>query len=333
MVEGGVQVFDQGGRNPNTIITRRNGEIDLFVKQYQSAEGKSECDTELAFYEFHQSDYLNKDNSTPLAPRCILYSHDEQILVLEYFGPPASPLSSDFSASLVTPKLAMKLGFLIANIQALPKSLNGLNSKPPWIMSVNQPQLNDLLEMSPATTELVAIIQRDIDLLAVISILRDQWKPECLVHGDLKWANVIELHPGRSDLMIIDWETASYGDRYWDISGVAAGFFLSWLLSIPANATGTSELAQYPLRSALEGVAALLREFESQYSISQSEIHRDRLIIQFAGLRLIQFCIELSQGHSKITHNIALALQFARNCVVSHEVTLRGLYEDANVPI
>lgn len=326
-----IRIFDQEGRNPNTVVVREN-KPDLFVKQFHRRSQMRECQTELTFYDFHQTRIVEQDEAAKIAPRCFFYSLEMGILILEYFGAPAETISANFSAENIQCSTAERLGNTVSAIQDLDLASERLPMEPPWIFKIGHPNLSDAMEMSSATIEIVGVIQRDIELLSAMFSMREAWVPEILNHGDLKWSNIVQLNPPCGTLVVLDWETASIGAKYWDVASLAAGFLLSWLLSIPATNSQEKDIAHtsahHSLVDAMKCVHSLFAGFE-ETAVNQKPIGlQSRQVMQFVGMRLLQYCIELSQGHSLTTRNIGLVLQFARNCIVSNRAVLGTLYSD-----
>lgn len=48
---------------------------------------------------------------------------------------------------------------------------------------------------------------------------RARWRVEHVIHGDLKWDNVLLADPVAPTVRIIDWELATVGDPAWDLAG------------------------------------------------------------------------------------------------------------------
>jgi aminoglycoside phosphotransferase (APT) family kinase protein len=48
--------------------------------------------------------------------------------------------------------------------------------------------------------------------------LRSALRRSCLVHGDLKWDNVVS--EGGQGVRVVDWERAAMGDPAWDVAGI-----------------------------------------------------------------------------------------------------------------
>jgi aminoglycoside phosphotransferase (APT) family kinase protein len=58
---------------------------------------------------------------------------------------------------------------------------------------------------------------------AAIAGLERAWTPRALLHGDVKFDNVLASDAG---LLLVDWELAGRGEPAWDLAGVVDGLLL-----------------------------------------------------------------------------------------------------------
>lgn len=76
---------------------------------------------------------------------------------------------------------------------------------------------------------------------AALRQMREGWRTDCLIHGDLKDDNIlVGSATGEADLSIVfvDWELSSWGDPRWDLGTLIGQFLFYWVDSIPLGAGG-----------------------------------------------------------------------------------------------
>lgn len=208
-----------------------------------------------------------------------------------------------------------------------------LPCKVPWVLSIHLPGAGTLADMSAANIEYVAMIQRYSPFESLLDTLRKDWRTECLVHGDLKWANCL-LHSRRASsshapskqarrspnprLKIIDWEFAAWGDPCWDVGSVLADYLHFWLLSIPisghANPDELCGLASYPIESMQPAMQAFWQTYCDRSRIDpEARLALLLRSVRYAAARLIQYGFEQNQYTPQLSSNVMLLLQLSLN--------------------
>ena len=72
------------------------------------------------------------------------------------------------------------------------------------------------------------------DFEGLLDALGAEWRFDSLIHGDMKWDNVLVYPAGDGlDFRIADWEMADFGDAAWDVGAVLQSFFSTWIMSMP----------------------------------------------------------------------------------------------------
>lgn len=198
----------------------------------------------------------------------------------------------------------------------------------PWIFEIGCPQLGFVNEMSGATLDLVAILQRSDELVTHLSALRSLWQPDCLIHNDIRWDNcVVSAPPGASRvtrLRLVDWELATVGDPCWDMAAAISEYLSFWLLSIPLAEDSIIEewhlLARHPLDQMRPAICRLWSSYLSRnQQVARDGDHFLNKTIRFAAARLVQAAIEHAQMSTKLSAYSALSLQVALNLLRSTE--------------
>jgi aminoglycoside phosphotransferase (APT) family kinase protein len=195
-------------------------------------------------------------------------------------------------------------------------------SRIPWAFSVHRPTFRFFQECSGANLALIEMIQEFPDFCDEIDALRDEWRDDALIHGDLKWDNCIVSGSTPSARMtrlkIVDWEIARTGDPCWDIGSVFHDYLGFWLLSIPVTGTMPPEeflkLARFPLEKMHPALRAFWETYVRTMGLVAEEADRWLLrSVRYAAARLIQTAFEQMQGSIRMNGNTICFLQLSHN--------------------
>jgi len=224
--------------------------------------------------------------------------------------------------------LAAKIGDALGVIHRLiPESIeyvdiHGLWGQPPWILSIHHPNLNIFRDVSSANFELIRIVQQNPELCWHLDALRQEWRNEALIHGDIKWENCLAFKKSPSTrkvgLKIVDWELANIGDPCWDVGSFFSTYLAFWLASMPITADleleQSTELARYPLESVHPAIRSFSRSYVKRMALDAAT--RDRLLIRamsYGAARLIQTTYEQMETSMQLTKRALYSLQLGLN--------------------
>ncbi len=88
--------------------------------------------------------------------------------------------------------------------------------------------------------------------LQAISDYQEEGEQSCLLHGDLKQANVLKVTKSRLQaLSFVDWELSFWGDPARDVGSIVADYALSWLAPEHENEAITKETLHQVSRALL----------------------------------------------------------------------------------
>ncbi len=225
-------------------------------------------------------------------------------LVFDLFGD-AETLDAHYRRTRQTDPAALALlGACLAGIHAQAEPLTAQVAEqlaapcqPPWILTLGQ---RDMPVLGQGGTHLVAAIRATPSILQGLQAALTSWQPRTLVHGDLKWDNIL-LRPAadhKPELRIVDWELADLGDPLWDRAGVLAGFFSSWLVedgglpwmvSPTAPPRAPTPIPLPPLHSMWPAMAAF---WQAAGGGSWSDATSLRSVLPYLGGRLLQSALE-----------------------------------------
>ncbi len=118
--------------------------------------------------------------------------------------------------------------------------------------------------------------------LQAISDYQEEGEQSCLLHGDLKQANVLKVTKSRLQaLAFVDWELSFWGDPARDVGSIVADYALSWLAPEHENEAITKETLHQVSRALL---VAYRKEREAAFALDEAF---QRRVVQWAGAALL----------------------------------------------
>jgi hypothetical protein len=331
VVMGGLSIIDSSRRNLNLQVRSSDGPSYLF-KQGLGPGRRATIAHEAKVYALF-SGRLPEWDFTAFVPRFYQYNQAVNALVLELVRDAHTLREHHIERRRFSTRLAALLGKALAGLHRLDVAAKtgahcweGFNGLIPWILSVHRPGLNLFHDFSQASIEVIKIVQAHEGFCQQLDTLRSTWCVETFIHNDLKWDNCL-VHAGEgskraTQMKIIDWELANFGDPAWDVGSALAEYLGFWLLSIPITGETPPEqwiaLAQFPL----EDMQPAMRAFWTSYARhSQSgEVAASRLLykaMQFSAARLIQIAMEQTQMTAQLTGNTLAILQVSYNILTA----------------
>jgi Ser/Thr protein kinase RdoA (MazF antagonist) len=316
-----LTVHDASSRNRNYRVRRSDGSGYL-LKQGVGPDTQATIANEAMVY--HRLSLADTDLIS-LLPRLGGYDAEEGLLVLELV-----PGAEDLHAH--------HLGggrFSVAPAAALGRALGVLHSRTrqlvgeapeqaeptaPWVLSLHQPDASVFRDISAAGLELIRIVQRTAGFGERLDALRHTWTPAALIHGDVKWGNVlvVDADTPRECVKLIDWESAMIGDPGWDIGSALSQYLSFWLFSIPLTGGEVPErfpeLAAYPLDAMKPALNACWIAYVDAVGIAAGAVERELThAVEMAAARLLQVAFEASQDQQQLMSSVVLHLQLAHN--------------------
>jgi len=191
----------------------------------------------------------------------------------------------------------------------------------PWILSIHQTHPQYLHQMSQGNVQLLQILQQYPQLTSALDALRRSWAPRMLVHGDVKWENLILCRASEEapvELRMIDWEMADLGDDCWDVGAVFQAYWTFWIFMLPLGQGVTlgQAAAQSPYR--MEDLQAAVTVFWASYARARGFTGRtERRMLErsmsCAAARMVQTAYEAIQQSRQMTPQGLMQLQMSMN--------------------
>jgi aminoglycoside phosphotransferase (APT) family kinase protein len=258
----------------------------------------------------------------PLLPVFIAYDAPRQVLVLRTDAD-GQDLRERHSGGQFALTLARACGRALALLHRLPPEAVGARPAgldPTWPLSWHCPKLQQLFELSAAGLALLRLTQRSQVLCRSLDDLRESWRPESLIHGDLRWENWITLpepqSPGRARVLMVDWELAGPGDPRLDVGTFFAEYLAAWVHSIPiVDPRNPDRMLRYAERP-LDRMQPAIRQFWAAYQMTSGKHAQERVLagaVRYAAARLLQAAVEETSTDSELRAHTVCALQLGVN--------------------
>lgn len=350
VVDGDLLVVEASSRNSNFKVIRREAP-GYFVKQVKTFEPQA-VETlryETACYWLSQND----PDFEPLAALMPKFHDSDPIrhaLVIELLPEGGSLSEYHRQLGAFPVEVGIQLGRILGTYQReMGRRLregaksNAFARRVPWILSLHQMNQNLFGQLSAANTQVLSIIQSYPDFPQTLDGLRERWRFDSLIHGDIKWDN---LHVtvdrdgeheeggeesadssaagegGKINLRLVDWELADFGDACWDAGAVFQSYLSFWVFSMSAVAGVPAEQlvnsAQYPVEKMQPAVRAFWKTYVETRGLGAAEA-REALerSVSYGAARMIQTAYEYMFHAPQITTSALYLLQLSLNILKS----------------
>lgn len=327
VVDGDVTMVEASRRNKNLKVLRNEGPA-LFLKQAGQWDPQSmnTLRVEAVVYQLANSD-TPFQALRPLLPAFHGFDPDRHVLVLAALPGAESLHVRQLRENAISPEVARALGAALGGVHrdvrkdraaaAVPQGT--FQAQPPWILSAAEFAGQPVQGVSGAGLQLFQVLQRYPEFPKLLAELRQGWRVETLVHGDIKWDNFLVAtgEDGKHSVHLIDWELADWGDPSWDAGAVLQGFLTSWVISIqPGVGQGANpaDFAQLPLAKLRPAVRAFWNAYVEALGVDRAEADRrlDRAV-RYGAARMVQTAYELLQFSHEIAGPAVWLLQMSLN--------------------
>jgi hypothetical protein len=323
IVAGRVSILDASRRNRNFKVIRQ-GAQGLFVKQMRDMQTDAmlTLKREAACYE------LARDipELAHIMPRLVRYDERRHTIVLELL-PEAESLLAYHGRNKGFPvefgrMLGERIGLYHARAGALvenEKLKPLLMRQLPAVLTLSRGGHHVLSHFGRIGPVVSALLQQHKDFEGLLDALGAEWRFDSLIHGDMKWDNVLVYPAGDGlDFRIADWEMADFGDAAWDVGAVLQSFFSTWIMSMPI-AGGLPPEAYIGMASQpLEAMRPVLKAFWEAYATTRGfDEAKGRLeltrCMRFGAARLTWSAIEQRLYVSQLDPAATALLQVSLN--------------------
>jgi hypothetical protein len=271
IVAGDLVVLDASRRNRNFKIIR-SGRPGLFIKQIREMQpdAVTTLRREAGCYERAREDPV----LSRLMPRLLAYDAERHLLVLELLSE-AESLADHHARERTWPAeigrmLGGGLGIYHAHAGRIAddERMRALFARQiPVVLNwqyYGHAALGQYGRIGPA---LSALMRQHPEFEALLDAIGREWRFDSLIHGDMKWDNVL-IFPasGGLDFRIVDWELADLGDADWDVGAVLQSFLTVWIMSMPIASGLPPEHYVAMAAEPIEPMRDVLRAFFEAYA-------------------------------------------------------------------
>ncbi len=349
ILEEDLTIASAARRNLNLRVTRRERPGYLIKQPDLATGGDQTLRCEAAFYDFCQKE-PSVAAMLEIMPRMVWFDPERALVMLELVER-AKPLWEHLATfppgqlpTGVHGRIGSALGtfhrtFRLPGAAEDPR-LAWLRRSVPWVMQVHKPGPELLATISPANYETLKILQTQDGLSASLDDLRRKWRPETVIHNDIKSDNIL-IRDGQGEeerVVIVDWELVQIGDPAWDIAGVLQDMVIFWVNSMSTmmpTAEEMSATARHPLPVIQSALRVFWRAYRAAADIDAAEA--EELILRsvlFSAARLLQTAYEAAQMSTTLPVSSVLLLQISANLLADPEtsqVRLYGLFQEVSV--
>ncbi len=326
IVDGDFLTHQSSSRNYGFKVFR-GVDSGLFVKQVRAfdKEKQDSLKLEATIYWLAHND-PNYSLLKTIVPEYHYFDSENHILMMHLIQD-AEDLRNYYARTKKFPQeIASELGKILAayhaNFQgkiAEDHSAQLFNQRLPWIFSVDKGDPRWFHPKSREDFELIQLVQNNAEFVDFIEQAKQEWECSCLIHGDIKWANFL-VNDNSSDpevfsLNLIDWEMADIGDPCWDIAGMFQAYLTHWIYT-------KGYITGFPQGVALEAMLPSIVAFWKSYSchMGYDEKSADLCLLKslrYAGIRIIQTCLEMNHDQADFLEDGARMLQLGFNMLKS----------------
>jgi hypothetical protein len=318
IVGGDFAIIEAGRRNRNFKV-HRGPRPGLFIKQVSNTatlEPVATLQREAAFYALVRArpdlGLLGR-----MAPRLVDYDPARLCLIVELVRDGESFAEYHHRVGGFPDSPAALLGRGMAAYHALPRetllALAGSRVLPlqlPWILNLHPATLAPLGQFATIGPMLIEALRPHPALLRTLLALRLEWMFDSVVHGDMKWDNLLidEADDAEPELRVVDWELVDLGDAAWD-AGAALAAYIAYAMLPLAETADPVALA----RNRLTEMRPAIRSFWTAYAANRAlgAIARAYLerCLRFAAARLALTVFEFLYGAPQMNPALVAMLQ------------------------
>ena len=326
VVAGDLEILDSTRGNVCYEVVSARAPSYL-LKQGPDAERAARIAYEAAIYAWLHTT-LQARRVRSYLPALHRYDPQEQVLVLELLPQALTWGAYHQRRGRFPLRIAALLGAAVGTLHQIgPGAVSGDGDSPiapcplPWALAVHRPSFDLYCGFSLAGIQLLGLLQQFPEFGRHLDQLRAEWQCQTLVHYDLKGENLLVLPAGagaRSQVKLVDWELAGWGDPCWDVGSVFGEYLGSWLHSVPVAGEGPPdqflELAGYPLEKIQPAIRRFWEAYARHMGLSSATAGEWLLrATRYSAVRLLQTAFEESQIQVELTRDALCFVQLSFN--------------------
>lgn len=353
VLAGGVRVFEAGRRNRNFHVLVEN-DTPLFVKQAGNADLSAirTLDQEARFYRVLAQPTADATLASlrKWLPRFIGADGHRRVLLTEGVEHGTSLMKWHLQHLTFPTDMAAETGRGLAQFHPQAEALVGagfprenLPGKRPWVLDLPTSQPANTSATPPdAVGQLLHQIHQTPGFAAALTQLTESWHTNDLIHGDMKWDNILRVDPGTPTsssahtnaptLKLVDWELLDLGDGRWDIGALLQAHWFHWITSIPFHPGIDPHEAVRHARTPIAELQPSMQALWQAYTDARhpdrppAETHADLLLtIRYGAARLVQTAFESVAQSPTPPPQAHMMLRVAQNILHAPKTAAREL--------
>lgn len=318
LVEGGVAVAQHPDRS--VLVVRREGASGFVVKQPSPLLSRQlmRLDREATIYELARS-RAGASEFGRLLPDLVAYDTGVHALVIERLTDAETLDAFHANGRPGMDDVAGRVGAAVALCHTTFAPVDGwppsalFPHQPPWVLSIHGGEFDD--ELGAAARAVVDVVRDEPAFHAPLDRLREEWRSDCLIHGDMRWSNVLVGAPDRPGrVWVVDWEGADVGDPAWDLAAVVQSYLAHRLTSRHGRGSAADADAAGWWESARESIRVLWLSYVAARGLDDGPALalRER-VVGFVGARLVQTAFEMMRPAERLAPVAVTLLQVSQN--------------------
>jgi hypothetical protein len=340
IVDGDVLVVNLKRRHRNYAVLNGKGQ-SYFVKQIDPFQPFSiqTLQKEACLYALSQPGGPFIALSSCL-PKFFFYDANQHTLVLEFIQSSQDLVTYQRAQRQLSLHLAAQLGTVLAlahsgcPVSMLDHAVQSVfQGQIPWAITFHENEPSSVLNLSPANGQFLDILRRYRKFPETLERLKTEWKRSSLIHGDIKFENVLVLESKEeadNRVKLIDWEICDIGDPCWDVGCVLQAYITWWIASVPFEVGITLEQAVDRAEYPLAAIRPAIKQFWLSYcsALKLDGFGPSSLLqhcVSCAGARMLQTVFESMASSSQLSGVAILLLQVSLNILENPERAIQDL--------
>ncbi len=194
-----------------------------------------------------------------------------------------------------------------------------LTTKLPVAISLQPPDPNFYAALSPACRQTIDWIRADAAFFQSLQSNQAHWQTDTIIHGDLKWNNVMIASDSEAEIKFVDWELARWGDPAWDVAGLLQSFII--------HDVEQSDSARANRIANLRSDAIAVWTSYDQHSQSNQDASWSDRVRRCCAARLVQSVLEREHTSPTLSVSSAQLLAISRRIQLAPQDTVQTILE------
>lgn len=185
-----------------------------------------------------------REDLAALLPHCVHLDERRQLVVTQ-----AAPAHQLYSARIgdplfPQPDIGAALGRALALLHTATADLPTVSVANCGVIALpdTPAEQRRLSDDSPSGKQAIARVCDDDDISGVLRTTAASFSPTCLIHGDVKWDNIVVDDGPPPKVLLFDWELSGRGDPAWDLGSALADTLTLPTRSLPTLSPPTRSL-------------------------------------------------------------------------------------------